>query len=115
MIVVRRVYEEKGPDESYRVFVDRLWPRGLSRRDASWDEWMKEISPTPELRKWFNHDVNRWDEFRLQYSRELQLKTNELKRLKTLETQFKKLTLVYAAKDREHNHALVIKEMLENS
>lgn len=113
MIRLRRVFHERQPEEQYSVFVDRLWPRGLPKQNATWNERMPEIAPSPELRKWFHKDTNRWDEFKLQYARELSFKVNELKKLKTLEKQYGELTLCYAAKDQKHNHAIVIKEMLE--
>lgn len=114
MIAIRRAYEQKSPDEVFSVFVDRLWPRGLKKQDAQWDLWMKEVAPSVELRKWFNHDISRWEEFKLLYTRELQQKPQTLHELKKLELQHNQLTLVYAAKDRDHNHALVIKAVLES-
>jgi len=115
MIKIRRVYEEKPAEERYSVFVDRLWPRGLSKAKINWDDWVKEISPSPELRKWFHQDVGRWNEFKLHYTNELSLKKDELKKLKNLESRYGILTLVCASSDREHNHALVIKEVLEKN
>ena len=71
MITIKRVYEPTSPDDGYRVLVDRLWPRGLSKENAHIDEWLKEVAPTNELRKWFNHDPAKWEEFRTRYQKEL--------------------------------------------
>ncbi|RIJ47177.1 DUF488 family protein [Maribellus luteus] len=113
MIAIRRAYEQKSPDEVFSVFFDRLWPRGLKKQEAQWDLWMKEVAPSVELRKWFNHEIPRWEEFKLLYTRELKQKPQTLQELKKLELQHNQLTLVYAAKDRNHNHALVIKALLD--
>ena len=115
MIEIRRVYNEKKPGEGYKVFVDRLWPRGVSKDKAGWDAWMKEISPSEELRKWFNHDPAKWEEFKRLYKNELAQKLNEIVELKKLETQYKTITLLYAAKDDNHNNAVVLKEFLTDN
>jgi uncharacterized protein YeaO (DUF488 family) len=113
MITIRRVYEGAVPGRSYSVLVDRLWPRGISKEAAFWDEWNKEITPGSELRRWFHQDKEgRWTEFQQHYARELSQKEGELKRLKNLEAQYVHLVLVYAAKDPIHNHALVLKSVL---
>ncbi|MFV0268768.1 MAG: DUF488 domain-containing protein [Draconibacterium sp.] len=114
MIAIRRAYEQKSPDEVFSVFVDRLWPRGLKKQDAQWDLWMKEVAPSVELRKWFNHEIPKWEEFKLLYTRELQQMPQVLHELKRLELKHSRLTLAYAAKDSNHNHALVIKAVLDN-
>ncbi|MCE4564289.1 DUF488 family protein [Maribellus sp. CM-23] len=114
MIAIRRAYEQKSPDEVFSVFVDRLWPRGIKKQDAQWDLWTKEVAPSVELRKWFNHEIPRWEEFKLLYTRELQQMPQTLHELKKLELQHSHLTLVYAAKDSYHNHALVIKAVLDS-
>jgi uncharacterized protein YeaO (DUF488 family) len=113
MITIRRVYQGAVPGHSYSVLVDRLWPRGISKEDAFWDEWNKEVPPGSELRKWYHRDKeNRWAEFQHHYAQELSQKEDELKRLKQLEAQYGHLVLVYAAKDPIHNHALVLKSVL---
>ncbi|GET23316.1 DUF488 domain-containing protein [Prolixibacter denitrificans] len=113
MITIRRVYQGAVPGCSYSVLVDRLWPRGISKDAAFWDEWNKEITPGKELRQWFHQDKERrWDEFSQYYARELSQKEDELQRLKKLEAQYGHLVLVYAAKDPIHNHALVLKSVL---
>jgi uncharacterized protein YeaO (DUF488 family) len=113
MISIRRVYDPGKPEEQHKVLVDRLWPRGISKEKADWDEWMKEIAPSEELRKWFNHDPAKWDDFTKRYKKELTHKQDELKRLKHLEKEFGTLTLLYAAKDEEHNNAVILLELLK--
>ena len=112
MIIIRRVYDQTEIGEQYKVFIDRLWPRGISKEKAGWDEWMKEISPSNELRKWFNHDPDNWELFSQLYRKELTQKPHELIKLKQLERKFGTLTLLYAAKDEKQNNACVLKEFL---
>ena len=112
MITIRRVYDPEKAGELYRVLVDRLWPRGISRKEAGWNEWMKEIAPSNELRKWFNHDAGKWEQFKQRYKKELLKRQNDLNRLKQLETIYGTITLLYAAKDEVHNNAVVLKEMV---
>lgn len=112
MITIRRVYDPAETGEHYKVFIDRLWPRGISKEKAGWDEWMKEISPSDELRKWFSHDPDKWEQFRQLYRKELTQKPHELIKLKQLERKFGTLTLLYAAKDEKFNNAIVLKEFL---
>ncbi len=110
-INIKRIYDEPTDGDGYRVLVDRLWPRGISKKDARLDEWNKEIAPSPELRKWFDHKEERFQEFRLLYRKELASKTKELHRLKTLAKK-EVVTLIYGAKDPAINHAVVLKEFL---
>ena len=112
MIIIRRVYEPEKPGEHYKVLVDRLWPRGISKDKAGWNEWMKEVSPSEGLRKWFNHDPAKWEKFKELYQKELVQKQEELKKLNKLELKNGTLTLLYAAQDEEHNNACVVKEFL---
>lgn len=107
MIRTRRVYEAPTDDDGFRVLVDRLWPRGVSREDAALDRWMKEVAPSDELRAWFDHDPERWDEFRERYARELDEKTEEVDFLREKVGEGT-LTLVYAAKDTEQNNAVAL-------
>jgi len=107
VIRTRRVYEAPADDDGFRVLVDRLWPRGVSREDAALDRWMKEIAPSDELRTWFGHDPERWDGFRARYARELDEKAEEVDFLREKAGEGT-LTLVYAARDTEHNNAVAL-------
>jgi len=112
-IFVKRVYEEPNKADGKRILIDRLWPRGLTKERAKIDIWLKDIAPSTELRKWFGHDPVKWDEFKKRYKAEI---NNNTALVAQLEEQLKKakVTLVYAAKDEEHNDAVVLKEYLEN-
>ncbi len=110
MIELRRVYDQDKP--GYIVFVDRLWPRGIARAKAPWHEWMKEISPGNELRKWFNHDPARWEKFKLLYKEELSGKHGMLKRLRQLEMEHGTLTLAYSSREEKYNNAVALREIL---
>ena len=110
-IQIKRVYEDKSKDDGYRVFVDRLWPRGVSKEEAHFDEWMKELAPSTELRKWFDHKPERFEEFSKRYKKELAEKKELLDKLKELAKK-RKVTLLFAAKDTEINNAVVIKDIL---
>jgi len=112
-IQLKRIYEEVGNDDGCRVLVDRLWPRGVSKEAAQLDEWLKEIAPSPELRKWFDHDPDRFDDFRERYRAELSDKKAFAEELLE-KAGGQPLTLLYAAKDETHNHAIVLKDFLEN-
>lgn len=110
-IRLKRAYEPAGDADGTRILVDRLWPRGISKEDANLDGWVRELAPSPALRRWFGHDVERWDEFRRRYRIELEYHPDALARLKAL-TRRGPLTLVYGAKDQAHNHAIVLKNVL---
>ena len=110
-ISIKRVYDDKYEDDGYRVFVDCLWPRGVSKEDAYFDEWLKELAPSTELRKWFDHVPERFEEFRKRYKKELEVQKEDLEKLREL-AKSKKITLLFAAKDTENNNAVVIKEVL---
>ncbi|MFZ1636882.1 MAG: DUF488 domain-containing protein [Candidatus Microthrix parvicella] len=108
----RRAYEEPTHNDGYRVLVDRLWPRGVSKDDARLDEWCKEIAPSTELRKWFGHDPKRWDEFVERYRTEL-CDHEDLVTALVERTEDGRVTLVYGAKDTEHNQAVVLAELID--
>ena len=108
-IKIKRVYEQPDKDDGLRILVDRLWPRGLTKEKASVDLWLKDIAPSTELRKWFGHDPGKWSEFKKRYLTELQENGEEVCLLKQ-ELKKGKVTLVYGAKDEEHNEAVVIQE-----
>ncbi len=110
-IAIKRVYEPPSKEDGKRILVDRLWPRGLTKEKAAVDLWLKEIAPGTALRKWFDHDPAKWDEFKKRYRQELKQNKEPVVLLKE---QLKKhnLTLLYAAKDETHNDAVVLKEFL---
>ncbi len=108
---LKRAYESPARADGTRILIDRLWPRGVSKADAALDEWMKEIAPSAELRKWFGHDPAKWPEFQRRYTRELRQHGDEIERLRELARQGP-LTLVFAARDQEHNDAVVLREIL---
>jgi uncharacterized protein YeaO (DUF488 family) len=112
MIRLKRVYEEPSSEDGFRILVERLWPRGISKGKAYIQLWLKEIAPSTELRKWYSHDVTKWKEFKKRYEQEIKGNSTLLKEL---ESQAKKetITLVYAARDEKHNSALVLKEYIE--
>lgn len=108
---LKRVYEKPEMEDGVRILVDRLWPRGLTKEKACIDLWLKDIAPSTELRKWFGHDPSKWEEFKELYHRELEANVEQVSLLKD---QLKKgtVTLLYAAKDVEHNEAVVLQEWL---
>jgi uncharacterized protein YeaO (DUF488 family) len=110
-IQIKRAYEPASPADGYRVLIDRLWPRGVSRQSAKLDEWIKELAPSAELRQWFGHEPVRFEEFRRRYVAELR---DERPRLTALRRRARdgRLTLVYSAHDSEHNDAVVLAEVL---
>jgi uncharacterized protein YeaO (DUF488 family) len=108
---LKRAYEPAAPGDGYRILVDRLWPRGVSRQRAQLDEWHRELAPSTELRKWFGHDPARFDEFGRRYREELRAQRPALTALRR-RARSGPLTLVYAAKDDEHNDAVVLAEVL---
>jgi uncharacterized protein YeaO (DUF488 family) len=110
-IRLKRVYEPPSPEDGVRVLVDRLWPRGLRKADAAIDRWMKDIAPITELRQWFDHDPERWQEFRRRYARELRQHATTIDELHEL-AQHKTVTLVFGARDEEHNDAVALREVL---
>ena len=112
-IRIKRIYEPPSPEDGVRILVDRLWPRGITKEQASIDEWMKEIAPSAELRTWFGHRPERFAEFAERYKRELSEEPRRGLVNRISETAVKKnVTLVYAAKDPVHNHAIVLQDWL---
>lgn len=109
---IKRVYEEPSEDDGKRILIDRLWPRGLTKEKAKIDVWLKDIAPSTQLRQWFGHDPQKWREFKRRYQGELEKNMTIVFQLVEL---LKKgnVTLVYGAKDKEHNDAVVLKEYLE--
>ena len=112
VVRLKRVYDGASQDDGTRVLVDRLWPRGRSREAAKVDLWIKDLAPSDALRHWFNHDPERWPEFRKRYRAELAENSEGLETLCRLVAGTKPVTLLFAAKDSEHNNAVVLKERL---
>lgn len=110
-ILIKRIYEEAAENDGYRILVDRLWPRGISKERAKLDEWIKTIAPSTELRKWFDHKEERFEEFTKRYNDELLLQNQELNRIREIANE-KQVTLLYSAKNTQLNHAIVLKNIL---
>lgn len=115
MIKIKRVYEKRSPDDGFRILIDRLLPRGVSKSDAKIDLWLKEIAPTDDLRKWFSHDPKKWNSFERKYSKELKINQALVDKILDLEKEHKTITLVFSAKDEQHNNAVVLQQTLHNS
>jgi uncharacterized protein YeaO (DUF488 family) len=111
-IRLKRAYEPRSEDDGTRILVERLWPRGLTKDKAAIDLWVKDLAPSPELRKWYSHDVARWAEFCKRYVAELDNNGDAIRDLKQTLSEGP-ATFVYAAKDEEHNSALILKDYLE--
>ena len=112
MIKLKRAYEKRSKDDGVRILVDRLWPRGLTKKRAAVDRWLKEIAPSPELRKWFGHVPSRWKQFQTRYRRELKQHKEAIATLRQ-EARKSTITFLYAARDTEHNSAGVLKKYIE--
>ncbi len=111
MIKIKRIYEPASPDDGKRIYVDRLWPRGMKKEEVKIDEWIKEISPSDSLRKWFAHDPSKYPEFKRRYTKELEQHSETLERIRK-EGKRRTVTLLFSAKDEEHNNATVLKDLL---
>lgn len=109
---IKRVYEKPAKEDGFRILADRLWPRGLTKEKASVDLWLKEIAPSTELRKWFGHDPEKWNEFKKKYVAELKKNTATVSILKE-KIKEGTVTILYGARDEEHNEALVILDFLD--
>lgn len=112
-VKLKRAYEPASRSDGKRILIDRLWPRGVKKTEAKIDEWMKDIAPSTQLRKWFGHDPARWTEFRRRYEAEVRQHPAQLGRLQALAREGP-LTLVFSAHDEEHNDAVVLKELIVN-
>jgi uncharacterized protein YeaO (DUF488 family) len=113
MIKIKRIYESltPSPGDGKRLLIDRLWPRGVKKDEVVFDEWVKELSPSTELRKWFSHDPAKWQEFKERYRQELMGRTEILEKLKR-DAKHGTVTFLYSAKDTEHNNAVALKEII---
>jgi uncharacterized protein YeaO (DUF488 family) len=114
MIRLKRAYKKSSRGDGFRILVERLWPRGISKQNARIDLWLKDIAPSPELRKWYSHDIKKWKEFRQRYEEELR-DNRVVSKLKELLSEKRRLTFIYAARDEEHNSAVVLKEYIETN
>jgi uncharacterized protein YeaO (DUF488 family) len=114
MIQIARIYEPAKESGGWRVLVDRLWPRGVKKENAHVDQWMKDIAPSEELRKWFGHKPERWPEFQMRYRAELAKKKELMAELKRAQKTHGTLTLLFGAKDKEHNQAVVLLNVITN-
>jgi uncharacterized protein YeaO (DUF488 family) len=112
MVRIKRVYEKPVKEDGWRVLVDRLWPRGMKKEAVKIDLWMKEVAPSDVLRKWFAHEPKKWPEFQKKYGTELKQTKELLAELKDMEKKHGTLTLLFGAKDEEHNQAVVLAEEL---
>jgi len=108
-IRVKRIYEPRETADGYRLLVDRLWPRGVSRERASLDAWMREVAPSSELRRWFGHDASRWQEFKRRYGIELGTRQDLVAEILSL-ARDRPVTLLYSARDPDHNQAVALAE-----
>ena len=112
MIRLKRAYEQPSPKDGQRILVERLWPRGLTKVRAALDLWVKDLAPSPELRKWFARDPAKWEQFQQRYWKELKEKQEPVELLRR-KAKIGTVTLIYAARDDEHNGALALKKFLE--
>jgi uncharacterized protein YeaO (DUF488 family) len=108
---IKRIYDKRDRADGFRVLVDRVWPRGVRKRNAALDEWLPDLAPSPALRKWFGHDPERWPEFRKRYRAELRGRAAKLDALRQ-RAGSQCVTLLYAARDRRFNHAVVLEEAM---
>jgi uncharacterized protein YeaO (DUF488 family) len=113
MIKIKRAYDPVSPEDGRRILVDRLWPRGITKEEAKVDEWLKDIAPSAELRKWFSHDPSKYQEFKKRYLKELQQKSELLHPIRK-EAKKETVTLIFSAKDTKHNNATVLKGILSS-
>jgi uncharacterized protein YeaO (DUF488 family) len=111
MLKIKRVYEDASPADGHRVLVDRVWPRGVSKERADVERWEKDLGPSTELRKWFGHDPARFDEFARRYREELRSQKETIDELRKL-SEKDTVTLVYSARDEEHNQAVVLQAVI---
>jgi len=111
---IKRAYDPPEAGDGYRVLIDRVWPRGVKREDLRLDEWARDLAPSAELRRWFGHDPARFDAFRERYREELRSHADELAKLRRRAREGR-VTIVYGARDREHNNAVVLAELLRES
>ena len=113
MVQIKRVYDPFAPADGFRVLVDRVWPRGVKKETAHADVWLKDVAPSPALRKWFNHEPEKWPEFIRKYTAELK-RSDALEQLLDIIGKHKNVTLLYSARDENHNQAVVLQKVIEH-
>lgn len=111
-IIIKRIYEPASDSDGFRVLVDRLWPRGVSKEKAHIDLWLKDVAPSDALRHWFGHEAEKWPKFRSRYREELRRDPEAVRTLRDAVKGRQTMTLLYGAKDEEHNQAVVLREFL---
>jgi uncharacterized protein YeaO (DUF488 family) len=111
---VKRIYHDPDPGDGYRVLIDHVWPRGVSRERARLDEWARDLAPSDELRRWFSHDPARFDEFRARYRRELGDRRDHVLEL-ARRARSRPVTILYAARDQQHNNAVVVADVVRDA
>lgn len=114
MIKIKRIYETTSNDDGFRILVDRIWPRGLTKEKANVDLWFKDIAPSNDLRKWYSHDPEKWDSFKVRYEKELEEKKEFLQQIIKLEKEKGTLTFLYSSKEEKLNNAVALLEIIEN-
>jgi uncharacterized protein YeaO (DUF488 family) len=112
MIKIKRTYDPRGPDDGVRFLVDRLWPRGVKKEDLQLDGWLKDVAPSEDLRQWFGHEPARWEEFQRRYFAELDSKPEALQPIQAAARRGS-VTLLYSARDTEHNNAVALRAYLQ--
>jgi len=115
VIKVKRIYESPVKEDGFRILVDRLWPRGISKDRAKIDLWLREIGPSDDVRNWFSHDPKKWQGFKKKYEAELRAKEELVNKIKQAEKENGTVTLLYSAKDEEHNQAVVLSTFLKRA
>ena len=113
MIKIKRIYESAATDDGFRVLVDRLWPRGLSKENAKVNLWLKDIAPSNDLRKWFHNNQEKWKKFQIKYQKELEANKELVNKIKQIEKEKRIVTLLYSSTDKEHNNAIVLSAILK--
>ncbi|QKJ30404.1 DUF488 domain-containing protein [Mucilaginibacter mali] len=111
-VKIKRIYEPFAKSDGFRILIDRLWPRGIKKEGTHIDKWMKDIAPSTQLRKWFDHDPEKWDEFRMKYHHELN-ESDAMKEMAAIINEQATATLLYGAKEEKYNHAIVLQELLK--
>lgn len=113
MIKIKRIYEASSEDDGFRILVDRIWPRGLTKEKAKVNLWLKDIAPSNELRKWYSHDSEKWNSFKVQYEKELEEKKEFIQQIILLEKEKGTLTFLYSSKEEKLNNAVALLEIIE--